>query len=79
MSVLSVKTNINMEKRKMPDVTKLLIRLFDNCNHPSVLFFEQDCTFRCMKCNEKLVKCASIDEFRLFCELSGKDPKSLLA
>ena len=73
MSVLSVKININMEKRKMPD------ELNDDCIHPSVKFFENECAFRCMKCNEKLVKCASIDEFRLFCELSGKDPKSLLA
>ncbi len=69
MSVLSVKTNISMEKIKMSN----------ECNHASILFFEEDCTFRCMKCNEKLIKCASIDEFRLFCEFSGKDPKSLLA
>jgi len=69
MTVLSVKTNINTEKRKMSD----------DCNHPSVMFFEEDFTFRCMKCNEKLVQCKSMNEFRLFCELSGKDPKSLLA
>lgn len=106
MSVLSVKTNINMEKRKMSDETKLLTpddeeikkfiarkyrrkwsqkeyekrmaRLYDDCDHPSVKFFEEDCTFRCMKCNEKLVQCDSINDFRLFCFMSGKDPESLL-
>ncbi len=76
MSVLSVKTNINMEKRKLPDETKLLIL---DCDHPSVMFFEEECAFRCMKCNEKLIRCVSMDEFRLFCEFSGKDPKSLMA
>jgi len=76
MNVLSVKTNTNTEKRKMFD--KVRARLNDDCDHPSVMFFEEDCTFRCMKCNEKLVQCKSMDEFRLFCELSGKDPKSLL-
>ncbi len=56
---------------------KRMARLYD-CNHPSVKFFEEDFTFRCMKCNEKLVQCGSIDEFRLFCELSGRDPKTLI-
>ena len=51
----------------------------DDCNHPSIKFFVEDCTFRCMKCNEKLVKCNSINEFRLFCELSGSDPKTFIA
>ena len=64
-------------------IKKLLQRrknqLKDDCVHPSVLFFEEDFTFRCMKCNEKLIKISGKDEFKLFCELSEIDPKSLIA
>jgi len=48
------------------------------CQHPSVLYFEKDCFWTCMKCNEKLIKCG-INEFRLFCQLSGKDPKTMMS
>lgn len=57
----------------------MLVSNDDDCIHPSVLFFEEDCTFRCMKCNKKLVRLDSLSEFKLFCELSERDPKSLLA
>ena len=50
-----------------------------DCEHHSILFFEEDCTFRCMKCNEKLAKLKGIDEFKVFCGLSEIDPKSLTA
>lgn len=53
-------------------------QIFDHCSHPSVLFFEEDCAFRCVKCNELLVKLAGKDEFKIFCELSEIDPKSLI-
>jgi len=66
MNVRFVKIGITMERKS-------------DCIHLSVLFFEQDFTFRCMKCNEKLAQLESISEFRLFCEFSGKDPESLLA
>ncbi len=68
MNVLPVKTNIVMVKKKMSN----------ECNHPSILFFVEDLTFRCMKCNNKLIKLSGEKEFRIFCELSGKDPKSLM-
>lgn len=48
-----------------------------DCEHPSVLYVEKDCAWTCMKCNEKLAICGG-EEFRLFCELTGKDPKNLI-
>ena len=50
-----------------------------DCRHPSVLFFEDDCTFRCMKCNEKLIRLENKFVFRIFCKLIGFDPENLLA
>ena len=49
-----------------------------DCEHPSVLYSENESAWICLKCNEKLIKCGKV-EFRLFCELSGKDPKSMMA
>lgn len=66
MNVRFVKIGITMERKS-------------DCEHLSVLFFEEDCAFRCMKCNEKLVQLKSVNEFRLFCEFAGTDPKSLMA
>jgi hypothetical protein len=49
------------------------------CEHLKILFYEENLAFRCIECEEELVKLASITEFRLFCELSGIDPKTLIA
>ena len=49
-----------------------------DCSHPSVLFFEEDCTFRCIECGEKLVRLESKFDFRIFCELSGINPENLM-
>jgi len=78
----------------MPDQTKLLTpddeiikdRLANKhrrfvtkvCTHQIIKFFSEDFTFRCMKCNEKLFKLGGMKEFRVFCELSGIDPNSLI-
>lgn len=51
----------------------------DECEHPTVLFFPKILYWKCMKCNEKLIRLASFNDFRLFCEFSGRDPKSLMA
>lgn len=49
-----------------------------DCEHPSVMYVEKELAWKCMKCNENLIKCG-INEFRLFCELSGKDPKTMMS
>lgn len=49
------------------------------CEHSAMLFFKDDFTFRCEECREVLVRLSGIEEFRLFCEFTGKDPKELLA
>jgi len=65
MTVLFVLKGITLEEKSR------------DCNHPSVMYFEKESAWKCMKCNEKLVTCG-INEFRLFCHLSGKEPKSLM-
>ena len=74
-----------IENRPRPILTmkqhkKRLGRLIQKhiCKHESVLFFKEDCTIRCKKCNKKLFKLASEIEFRLFCELTGIDPKNII-
>jgi len=49
------------------------------CEHPAILFYRINLTFRCEKCGDSLVKLNGMEEFRLFCEFAGKDPNKLLA
>jgi len=48
------------------------------CEHSAILFYEEVLAFRCVECGDELVRLRSIIEFRLFCELSGIDPKTLV-
>lgn len=75
---IAQKSRTRMSLKQYSNKIARLLETFD-CNHTSVLFHTEDFTFRCKKCKKKLIRLSGKNEFRLFCELSGKDPKNFMA
>ena len=49
------------------------------CDHQHIVFVKKDLAFYCEECIEEIVQVESYNEFRLFCEFSGKKENELLS
>ena len=49
------------------------------CDHQHIVFCEKNLAFFCEECTEEMIQVRTYNEFRLFCEFSGKKENELLA
>jgi len=49
------------------------------CKHQHIVFFKKDLAFCCEECIEEIIQVETYNEFRLFCEFSGKKENELLS
>lgn len=50
----------------------------EECEHKAICFNQSIMAFQCLICGEKLIKVASIDEYKLFCRFADIDPQMIL-